>query len=84
MDTMINIEIDEDVIAKADKCTSLLGCLNNKDYQLCKVVPPTNGNGVVFIECREKRYCNYKNIFGYSLVFCSCPVRKEIYRKYGI
>lgn len=80
----MDIQIDEDVKAQATKCTTSLGCQNDKDYELCRIIRPTNGSGGIFIECQEEKHCNYKSTFGYSLHFCSCPVRKEIYKKYGI
>lgn len=78
------IEIDEDLKAKAIKCAASLACLNGNGHKLCRVDRRTNGGGVIFVECKETKHCDYKNAFGYSLHFCSCPVRKEIYRKYSI
>lgn len=78
----IDIKIDEDLKGQATKCSTSLRCLNDRDYELCRVDRSENGGGVLFIECKETKHCNYKNIFGYSLYFCTCPVRKEIYKKY--
>ncbi|MBI5674488.1 MAG: hypothetical protein HZC48_01505 [Nitrospirae bacterium] len=80
----MDIEISEDLTVQAVKCATSLGCIKDKDYELCRVVRSANGGGVIFIECKETKHCNYKNPFGYSLSFCSCPVRKEIYKKYKI
>lgn len=79
----MNFNIDKDVIAQASKCRTSLACLNDKGYKVCKVDRAVNGGGIIFVECQETRNCDYKNSYGYSLYFCNCPVRKEIYKKYG-
>jgi hypothetical protein len=77
----IAFKIDENVRNNTKKCKKNFECLTNKDYKLCKVVSSIKDD-VIFIECKEKRNCNYRMSFGTSSFICNCPTRKEIYRKF--
>jgi len=79
----LDITIDEDLKVQASKCESSVGCLNGNGHKLCNVVCSC-GDQVLFIEFQKKRRCNYKSSFGFSSYLCNCPVRKEIYKKYGV
>ena len=37
---------------------------------------------VYFIECDNEVYCTYQKTYGNSK-YCECPVRKEIFDKFG-
>lgn len=75
----MEIEISEDIILKT-KCRRECSCFNS-ELHCCKIVNCVDST-VHFVEPVE-RSCNYLHSFGYSY-FCCCPVRKEIYRKYGL
>jgi hypothetical protein len=76
-----DIEIDEDIKKNTTKCKKDFKCLRDNNYELCKVIESVRDN-VLFIECLEMQPCSYKTVFGYSSYICSCPTRKEIYRRY--
>lgn len=78
-----DFEIDEDIKKSATQCEKNVACLSDNNYKLCEVTR-TASNNVFFIECRAGVHCSYRKSFGFSAYLCSCPIRKEIYRKYKI
>jgi hypothetical protein len=78
----IDIEIDEDVKKSTTKCEKDFKCLVDNTHNLCKVKESVRDK-ILFIECLEENFCNYKMDFGYSYT-CNCPTRKGIYKKYKI
>jgi hypothetical protein len=79
----VKIKIDEYIKENARRCEKNYACLSNENHKLCKV-EHTVGNDLFFIECIERDKCTYRVGFGYSSYLCTCPIRKEIYRKYKI
>ncbi len=75
----MEIEIPDDVIKLATKCTKNFSCLYGDTERLCKVEYCVSDT-VHFIKCLEPT-CSYKVAFG-SGDFCTCPIRKEIYNRY--
>ena len=73
-------EIDQSIILQAANCDMDFICLTEKAHPSCKV-ESCIGCSVHFIEKLE-RNCNFNQAFGNGHV-CICPVRKEIYNKYG-
>ena len=77
----MKMKIPDAVIKNTKKCKKLFGCIENDTHVLCKVEHCVD-NKVHFIKCLHNDICDYKISFGKSY-FCSCPVRKEIYKKYN-
>jgi len=75
------MEIDKKIVAETSKCEKNFDCLNNNEHVYCHVESCVN-KGVHFISCQEKSTCSYKMTFGFSFI-CTCPIRKEIFNKYG-
>jgi hypothetical protein len=73
--------ISEDIISKTNKCTRDLECLNGKKCH-CDVVRTVNDQ-VAIIKFIKTPLCNYHTEFGNTDI-CSCPVRVELARKYGV
>ena len=73
-------DINKEIIAKADKCDKNYACLYEPDGLSCTILSCLNGK-IHFVNKLE-RMCPYHLEFGYSHL-CGCPVRKEIYDKYG-
>lgn len=78
---MTALLISPDAIEQTTRCDKDFACLESSEHPLCKsqycvdckvlfIYPPTDSN------------CAYPVTFGSGDV-CTCPVRKEIYRKYG-
>jgi hypothetical protein len=77
----MKIEISEDILSATKCCKRKSSCINDELNQICKVTDCINGV-VHFVKPVQGRNCEYQQLFGYSC-FCSCPLRKEIFRKYG-
>ena len=73
--------IDKSILNQANKCDRDFECLTNPTQPSCKISSCINQN-IHFLEKLE-RSCPYNIEFGYSPI-CTCPVRKEIYNKYGV
>ena len=79
----MNIVISKEIFKATTKCSSGFSCLSRVDKKdLCQVESVFAGK-IHFVKCLHKKYCAYQRPFGYG-IFCTCPIRKEIYNKYGI
>ena len=78
---MAKFKIREDILKDTTKCKKDFACLSSDNADICKAEGLLS-NGLVKIECDEPNDCSYKTFM--SSVFCACPTRKEIYKKYGI
>ena len=78
-----DIEIEEDIKKSTTKCEKKLSCLSGKNHKLCNAIGSV-GTKIVCIDCFEGKRCNYREPYGLSSYVCSCPIRKELYRKYKI
>ncbi len=79
---MMFLEIDKEVTQKTTACEKNFACLTNYFHNFCKVESTIQGN-VHFVKCPEGLKCNYKLCFAKERI-CTCPTRKELFRKYGI
>ena len=75
------IEIDEDIKKSTTKCEKNFTCLSDKNHKLCNVIN-TVGGKILCCYCFGRQPCNYRVPHGFTSYLCSCPIRKEIYRKY--
>lgn len=74
------IDVSEEARERADKCPRALACLSDQESPRCTV--RSSVRGVLFVESATPAHCPYRMSFGYSHI-CSCPVRWEIYDRYG-
>ncbi len=78
----MNFIVSDETKQATTKCTSGFSCLCRVDKKdLCQVESVFVGK-IHFVNCLHKKHCAYQRPFGYGL-FCTCPIRKEIYNKYG-
>ncbi len=77
----MKIDMDESSLATTS-CQKGFTCASGRMDKICKVRELMLGEALL-IECTEKLLCHYKESFG-SWAICTCPIRKEIYSKYGI
>jgi hypothetical protein len=70
------------LIEEANKCTKNHACLKDPNYQLCGAAITTD-SGTERMVCSHGSKCPYNSTLGNKHV-CTCPIRQEIYRKYGI
>jgi len=77
------IKIDEDIQRQTTKCTKDFGCLSNEGHELCKVISSI-ASKVVLTDCADRLPCAYCIRFGTSLAVCTCPVRNELFNRFGM
>jgi len=77
----MKILVDELIVSKTKCCENNKDCLKNEEHIFCQVQYFCN-NQVLFVKSVSAQKCHYKSSFGYSHS-CHCPIRKEIYLKYG-
>ena len=78
----MSTHIPEDILKQTTRCKKNFYCLPNGEEHLCKVSSFID-NKVCVVECSNEISCTYKIPFGNSII-CTCPLRAEIYRQYGI
>lgn len=79
MTTSRIFEIGPEIIAKTE-CDKGFVCLHSK-HAYCSVIT-TLGYAMVRLECSNRLDCRHNRPYG-SLLCCNCPVRHEIFTKYG-
>ncbi len=72
-------EIDQTIIAKTN-CDKGFACLGDTPVY-CSVLA-TLGHAMVKLECCQQLECRHNKSYG-ALQACICPVRHEIFTKYG-
>ena len=75
-------KVDKKTVNETLHCEKNFACIKIDKHVCCKVENCINKE-VHFITSIDNNNCNYKISFGNSY-FCTCPVRKEIFNKYGI
>lgn len=73
-------DVAEETRQKTDRCPREFACLSDQGAPCCAV--RSSVRGVLFVESEAATHCPYGMGFGYSHI-CSCPVRWEIYDRYG-
>lgn len=77
------MKICSEVIKETTQCDRCYSCLEGAKFNVnCKVINSINNN-ILFVESMNDSICSYLMPFGNSFI-CNCPVRKEIYIKYGV
>jgi hypothetical protein len=75
------LKISEDTLRQVTDCTNGFSCLSGESGGLCEIEQDVGGK-VLFVRCMN-RDCSYRMSFGYGYI-CTCPVRREIYHRYGL
>ncbi len=76
----MKFEIDQEIIDRA-KCEKGYVCLSGKAGDLAEMKDHL-GHNMLIIEGDQPKDCPHNHNYG-SLHVCKCPVRVEIYNKYG-
>jgi hypothetical protein len=79
MPTTKYFKIDPSIIA-ATECDKGFACLT--DHPVYCTVLATLGHVMVKLECQQQMNCRHNKAYG-ALQACNCPVRHEIFTKYG-
>jgi len=77
----MKFEVDEAVIKATTRCEKDFACLECEEKVYCPVEACLM-HRVHFVKCLHDKPCAYKVRVDRSPV-CTCPVRKEIFRRYG-
>lgn len=77
----MTMEVSEEARQRTDECPRGFACLHDRESPRCAV--RNSVRGVLFVEKPTLGHCPYAMSFGYSYI-CSCPVRWEIYDRYGV
>jgi hypothetical protein len=78
----MEIQISDAVIEQAIKCERAFSCLAGNLEGSCRVTKYI-ADEVLFVEDGNGEACAYLRVF-VSARLCLCPVRKEIYKRYGV
>lgn len=79
MTAIKKIAIAPEIIARTE-CDKGFACLSESPIY-CAVLD-TLGHAMVKLECRQQLDCRHNRAYG-ALQACNCPVRHEIFTKYG-
>jgi hypothetical protein len=70
-----------ETLMEAKKCSKHHACLTDEAYQLCGIKLSSEHHARLV--CGRGADCPYSSSLGNKVV-CTCPVRHEIFRKYGV
>jgi hypothetical protein len=78
----MDVEISEDILKQAGACKKDFSCLTGDREKFCEIeecLPDT----IYFLKCLNEETCSYAIPYG-SSYYCMCPVRRELYKRYGV
>ena len=75
-------KIDDSIVERATKCGKDNACLKDAKHSLCPVERLAKASEVLFVCTDGRDPCNLRVPFGQGNV-CACPVRIEIFKRYG-
>ena len=78
----MKINIPQDIVQKATKCTKKLRCLSESTDNLCKAICYLSKD-LFFVKCLDGKDCAYFEPHEITEL-CTCPVRIEIYQRYNL
>jgi hypothetical protein len=79
---LVKFQIDTDVMAQVVECEERFSCLSGDLDCFCQAKIYASEE-ILFVESAAKSTCKYQLPFGH-IQFCTCPVRKEIYKCYKV
>jgi hypothetical protein len=77
----MKLKISENILNDTTRCRKNFVCLSERDC-LCEIKYCFDGKSFV-IKPDKNIICPYK-VSMVTLMLCSCPTRKEIYKRYNI
>jgi hypothetical protein len=79
--TYMIVAIDESTVKSTTNCDKGMTCLDGVKESICEDDYYVTDK-VFFVNCLNNKLCNYRVHFGNKLL-CTCPIRKEIFRRYN-
>ncbi|MEW7978545.1 MAG: hypothetical protein G8D28_08985 [gamma proteobacterium symbiont of Phacoides pectinatus] len=85
MKQTVRFKVPAQIQAEADRCTKEHACLSDPCFDLCPTEFSDAEGGFCRLLCEKEpgQCCPYRSDIGARPV-CTCPVRQEIFRKYGV
>ena len=83
---MATYDIDDDTLRKARDCQKEFRCLSGDEDSICRVerLFAVKKDDYAVVQCFQGKSCSFKIIYGTGFHhMCACPVRIEIYKRYG-
>jgi hypothetical protein len=77
----MKLQISEQILNDTTRCRKNFICLT-EIKSLCKIKYCLSGKSFI-IKPEKHKPCSYM-VFIENVVLCSCPIRKEIYKKYNV
>jgi hypothetical protein len=74
--------VNDDIKQSVKLCYKHFACLNGKKENMCNVISTLN-TYELYVYCKRNSLCTYKHLLN-ERILCTCPIRIEIYCKYGI
>ena len=75
--------VSDEILKQTTKCTKAYRCLSGDVYRICTVAPSPGSGHMVCVNTVAEDYCDYRK-HPQSQHACTCPVRKELYHRYGV
>jgi hypothetical protein len=75
--------VNEEVVRETTNCIYNFRCMSGELYKMCPVDHFQGSGQVLFVLSGNGDSCPYHVELSES-VACACPVRKELYKRYGI
>jgi hypothetical protein len=76
--------ISNDILGQTTECEHDFVCLNDNSAPLCAVRSVSPNENVLYTFCSANSPCPYCKTIGPAEGVCTCPVRNELYKRYGI
>jgi hypothetical protein len=84
----MNYKIDEETLQQTTKCEDNFACLSDQCPNICGVLRRVGTQHIITScpdSCAKCAYCVCLNpAYTISEAFCTCPVRGELFERYGI
>lgn len=77
----MRLQISDAVIKSASRCDKGRACIQSAGHVYCSVAHCVM-HRIHFVECLNEKPCPYKTAVERAAV-CTCPVRKEVFNRYG-
>ena len=76
--------ISNEILNETTKCEHDFVCLNGDSAPLCAVRSVSPNKNALHTFCPANSSCPYCKTLGPAEGICMCPVRNELYKRYGI
>lgn len=79
----VGFDHPREVTTNAKECQHPMVCLSKGPSVCCPVVSRISDD-FVFVKAESTLVCPYRTRFGFSSHVCGCPVRNELFHRFGL